>query len=505
MAVLKHIASCNARYSDSLNYLKYQHNEFSCTPILDEQGKMILRDELLIDCLNVENIQMFVPDCIVTNETYGKNNQKNEIKSHHYIISFDPKDVTDNGLTMSMAQEIGMDFARKNFPGHQALVATHADGHNHSGNIHVHIVINSVRKFDVERQEFMERPSDCKAGCKHHVTNSFLAYLKRDLMETCKEHGLYQVDLLSPARNKVTEKEYWKTRREVAKGNDDFKTDLEYLREKIAASYSKAKSFKEFKDTLFYEYGISLSESRGRISYLLPNKNKPVTGRRLGTDYDKDYITTRVAENNKLVLKESEEIAPLVDVENNEKAKDSIYYRRALELKNIETLTKMANLITKEHISSVEDMEAIVAAKEETYNDVLAKNKAVNKQIKLLNAQIRYTGQYWANKATYEEYLKVPDNRKESFYEANRGAIVLFETARKELKEMTKGGKLPTVKALKEQRAALQAKENELYEAYTASKKQYLEACTMLDNLKKTLHRIEEPEKKRSKQRDELS
>ena len=101
--------------------------------------------------------------------------------------------------------------------------------------------------------------------------------------------------------------------------------------------------------------------------------------------------------------------------------------------------------------------------------------------------------------------MKVPDNRKERFYEANRGAIVLFETARKELKEMTKGGKLPTVKTLKEQRATLQAKENELYEVYSEAKKQYLEACTMLDNLKKTLHRIEEPEKKRIKQRDELS
>ena len=70
---------------------------------------------------------------------------------------------------------------------------------------------------------------------------------------------------------------------------------------------------------------------------------------------------------------------------------------------------------------------------------------------------------------------------------------------------MTKGGKLPTVKTLKEQRAALQAKENELYEIYGEAKKQYLEACTMLDNLKKTLHGIEEPEEKRSKQRDELS
>ena len=90
-----------------------------------------------------------------------------------------------------------------------------------------------------------------------------------------------------------------------------------------------------------------MSESRGRISYLLPDKSKPVTGRRLGTDYDKDYITTRVAENNKLIIKKSEGITPLIDVENNEKAKDSIYYRRALELKNIETLAKMATHRTK--------------------------------------------------------------------------------------------------------------------------------------------------------------
>ena len=51
-----------------------------------------------------------------------------------------------------------MEFARKNFPGHQALVCTNPDGHNSAGNIHVYIIINSVRALDVERQDFMERP-----------------------------------------------------------------------------------------------------------------------------------------------------------------------------------------------------------------------------------------------------------------------------------------------------------------------------------------------------------
>ena len=39
----------------------------------------------------------------------------NEIKSHHYIISFDPKDREECGLTGERAQQLGLTFAKKNF------------------------------------------------------------------------------------------------------------------------------------------------------------------------------------------------------------------------------------------------------------------------------------------------------------------------------------------------------------------------------------------------------
>ncbi|WP_157579728.1 relaxase/mobilization nuclease domain-containing protein, partial [Roseburia intestinalis] len=71
--------------------------------------------------------------------------KREDVKSHHYIISFDPRDGTDNGLTVDKAQSLGEEFCNEHFPGHQAIVCTHPDGHNHSGNIHVHIVINSLR------------------------------------------------------------------------------------------------------------------------------------------------------------------------------------------------------------------------------------------------------------------------------------------------------------------------------------------------------------------------
>lgn len=153
------------------------HNELTQKAILDENNRPILREEYYIDGILCKP-EGFARACKKTNERFRKNQKKGEIKSHHYILSFDPKDKEDNGLTAKEAQRMGMEFAAKNFPGHQALVCTHTDGHNGSGNIHVHIVINSVRAVDAERQDFMERLCDSKAGNKHHLTKDYLKYLK---------------------------------------------------------------------------------------------------------------------------------------------------------------------------------------------------------------------------------------------------------------------------------------------------------------------------------------
>ena len=135
MAVLKHNASKNADYGQIMDYLLFQHNEITNKPILDEQGRMVLREEYYMDGINCEPM-LFDEECEMVNHNYHKNNKYDEIKSHHYIISFDPKDTEDHGLTGEKAQALGMEYAKKNFPGHQALVCTHTDGHNNSGNIH---------------------------------------------------------------------------------------------------------------------------------------------------------------------------------------------------------------------------------------------------------------------------------------------------------------------------------------------------------------------------------
>ena len=156
MAIVKHISIKNSNYDAATDYLTMQHDEFTNKPILDDAGNEIPRDFYLLDGINCDPFS-FNAECQAINAKYGKNRTRSEIKAHHYIISFDPRDRDENGLTPEHAQEIGMEFARNNFPGHQTIICTHRDGHNSAGNIHVHIVINSVRKLDVEMQDFMER------------------------------------------------------------------------------------------------------------------------------------------------------------------------------------------------------------------------------------------------------------------------------------------------------------------------------------------------------------
>ena len=106
MAILKHIASKNADYTETERYLTFQHDENTGRLIRDEEGYPIPREKYLLEGLNCDP-QTFARECRKVNQRYGKNKRKPEIKTHHYIISFDPRDQA-LGLTMEQAQQMGM-------------------------------------------------------------------------------------------------------------------------------------------------------------------------------------------------------------------------------------------------------------------------------------------------------------------------------------------------------------------------------------------------------------
>ena len=310
MAILKHFSSKNADYGAAEKYLLFQHDEFTMKPVLDETGRLIPREDYRISSLNCGGDD-FAVACMRANLRYGKNQKREDVKSHHYIISFDPRAGTDNGLTADRAQALGEEFCREHFPGHQALVCTHPDGHNGSGNIHVHIVINSLRIAEVPFLPYMERPADTREGCKHRCTDTALRHFKAEVMEMCHREGLYQIDLLSGSKERITEREYWAAKKgQLALDKENavreaagqptkptkFETDKAKLRRTIRQALSQAGSFDEFSSLLLRE-GVTVKESRGRLSYLTPDRTKPITARKLGDDFDKTAVLALLTQN----------------------------------------------------------------------------------------------------------------------------------------------------------------------------------------------------------------
>ena len=274
IATLKHIASKNSAY----------------TAILDT-----------LECGDFS----FATACLLANRKYGKNNHPEDIKSHQYIISFDPRDAADNGLTMEKAQALGLKFCEENFPGHPAIVCTHPDGHNHSGNIHVHIVIGSIRMREVERKPYMQKPRDWREGMKHSSTAQTMRHLRVEVMELCEGAGLYQIDLLNGSKERVSEAEYWARRRGQLKLDREnaaltatgqqprqkkFETVKDTLRKQISLVLYRATSFEDFSDKLMQQYGITVKESRGQLSYLPSGRTKFIRAKHLGDKFDKAAV-----------------------------------------------------------------------------------------------------------------------------------------------------------------------------------------------------------------------
>ena len=494
MAVIKHIASKNADYGESERYLIFQHNEYTQKPILDDEGHMILRDEYYLDGLNCDPFT-FASECQELNSYYHKNKNFNEIKSHHYIISFDPKDKEECGLTGERAQQLGLTFAKKNFPGHQALVCTHTDGHNESGNIHVHIVINSLRKYDVPQEPYMEFDCESKAGYKHHLSTAYLAHLKQDVMDMCQKEGLHQVDLLSPAERKITEKEYWAQRRgqeKLDKLNQKmledgitpketrYQTEKQFLRDAIDDAASTARSPEEFAKILDEKYHIIFKISRNRYSYLHPSRKKYITGRNLGTRYEEDFLLQAFKGNAKSLSDRKMEIeepqvaattkdlqttlssdAPdipvpfifiksdlrlVIDLQTCIKAQQSEAYAQKVKLSNLKQMAQTVAYIQEHSYDSLEDFHTALDQASDQTSASRKSLKDTEQKLKDVNEQIHFTGQYLAYKNIYADYRK--SRNKDKFYEEHRAELSLYDTALRTLKEKSAGNKLPSMKTL---------------------------------------------------------
>ena len=540
LATFKHISSKNADYGAAEAYLTFEHDEFTMKPTLDENGQLVPREDYRFATLNCGE-EDFAVACLRSNLRYGKNQKREDVKSHHYIISFDPRDGTDNGLTVDKAQSLGEEFCNEHFPGHQAIVCTHPDGHNHSGNIHVHIVINSLRIEAVPLLPYMDRPADTKDGCKHRCTDAAMEYFKSEVMEMCHRENLYQIDLLHGSKNRVTEREYWAQKKgQLALDKENaareatgqptkptkFETDKQRLRQTIRKALDRAGSFDEFASLLLRE-GVTVKESRGRLSYLTPDRTKPITARKLGDDFDKAAVLALLTQNahraaeqttaipeyphtqkERLREEKTAKTAPadntlqrMVDREAKRAEGKGVGYDRWASLHNLKQMAATHNFLMENELLDLDKLDAAVESSRKALSEARESLRGIEQSISDKKSLRKVVNDYRRTRPTIDAHKKLSGRKAENYRQSHEAEFIIYEAALRQLKVLAPGKKLPATSKLNTEIEALISEKNAAYNTYRTAKAEYEQLATAKRNAEQILHGTPSRQKKHEQER----
>ena len=195
-----------------------------------------------------------------TAQLFHKAHKYDSRKYYHFKHSFDPKD----NITPEEAHRLTEELAQQAFPDNEYIIATHTDKHH----VHCHIIVNSVSFVN---------------GKMLHYSNSDYAKLKDLSNEIAAKYGYSTLDFRKPSADRIKSEE----RRVVLKGGTSWK---EELREVIAEALKLCNNINEFEKHL-NKYGVTIARNTAKtISFLHPQKKKPIRGSKLGKAYTKEAI-----------------------------------------------------------------------------------------------------------------------------------------------------------------------------------------------------------------------
>ena len=390
---------------------------------------------------------------------------------------------------------------------------------------------NSLRIYEVPLLPYMDRPADTREGCKHRCTNAAMEYFKSEVMEMCHREGLYQIDLLNGSKNRITDREYWAQKKgqaaldkqnapmiadSITPRQTKFETNKEKLRQTLRKALATAASFDEFSSLLLQE-GVTVKESRGRLSYLTPDRTKPITARKLGDDFDRAAVFAVLEQNaaraaeaparspdpprtikDRLQVARAEIAAPkqdgvqrLVDIEQKMAEGKGRGYERWAKIHNLKQAAKTLSVYQQYGFTSPEQLEAAVDTAYQKMRQTSGELKALETKLQGKKKLQRQVLAYAQTKAARDGLRAQKSEKARAAYrQAHESDFIIADAAARYFKAhgITK---LPARKALQAEIEQLISEKDGLYNTYHEQKQRFKELQTVKRNIDQILRRDE--------------
>ncbi len=203
-----------------------------------------------------------------TASRFGKGDKFDERKYYHCKLSCARQDNVSPEKAHAYAEEL----VAKLFQNYECVIATHTD----TQTVHSHIIVNAVdpitgKKLQFNKQDYVK--------------------MKDEANRLGKKYGFTETDFRKRGKNSRTAVE----KKIMLKGGTSWK---EELREVIAEAIKNVATSNEFKEYLEKCYGVKITRDGKDYSYLHPEKQKPIRGEKLGTNYTKKEILRKIDEQN---------------------------------------------------------------------------------------------------------------------------------------------------------------------------------------------------------------
>lgn len=239
-----------------------------------KNGIAYITDEKKAKIVSVRNLfedEDYAKQFEETASRFGKGDKFDERKYHHFKLSCARQDNVSPEKAHAYAEEL----VAKLFKDYECVIATHTD----TQTVHSHIIVNAV---------------DPITGKKLRIGKGDYTSMKDEANRLGEEMGFTPLNFRKKSRNKRTAEE----QHVILKGGTSWK---EELREVIAEAIKNSTTPDKFKEYLDKCYGVKITRDGKDYSYLHPQKQKPIRGEKLGTNYTKSEVIRKIGEQNNRV------------------------------------------------------------------------------------------------------------------------------------------------------------------------------------------------------------